>query len=567
MTDSSTHSKPYWLHPAVIGVALLAGCTLWLTYSVAYEHAVTVLRTDARTTAQLQVAVLQSELEKQRSTPVILSDDSEVVRSLIKPSAPAALGVSQKLAKLQRDTKSAAIYVIDRNGVTLSSSNYALPTSFVGSDYSFREYFAEAMRTGQAEQFALGTVSRRPGLYLAHRIEEGGKPIGVVVTKVEFDGIEQAWTHTGSTTMVTDAVGSIILTSLPALRFEKGIRASPAQILTSLPAPAPGWQMHLLTRRDRAEKAASNATLMVAMAELLLTSLIVWLWRRRQLIEEGITAERRYREDLERNVALRTTELSETNNRLSQEIRERQETERRLNVMQADLIQANKLAQLGQITAGVAHEINQPLATIRVLAENCVALLRQNKSRPTPPLIAENLTHVVRMSDRIGHITGELRAFSRKSTGESGPVALKEALDGSIMLNRSRLRDNRVRLIVATMESNLRIQGGRVRLEQVFVILLQNAFEAVESTTEPEVRITATAEDHWVSIRISDNGPGLSSQVMAQLFTPFFTTKEKGLGLGLVIAHDIVRDFGGELTAENGPCGAVFTLRLRKVPL
>jgi two-component system C4-dicarboxylate transport sensor histidine kinase DctB len=282
------------------------------------------------------------------------------------------------------------------------------------------------------------------------------------------------------------------------------------------------------------------------------------------LIEEGIAAERRFREKLERNVALRTAELSDTNTRLSEEIRERQQTERRLNAMQVDLIQANKLAQLGQITAGVAHEINQPLATIRVLAENCISLMGQ-KIKGVPPLIEENLTNVVRMCERIGHITGELRAFSRKSTGESGPVPMKAALDASIMLNRSRLRDNRVQLILEPIDPKLQIVGRRVRLEQVVVILLQNAYEALESTTDPEVRITTTADHDWVWLRISDNGPGLNPEVMAQLFTPFVTTKEKGLGLGLVIAHDILRDFGGELTAENATSGAVFTLKLRKV--
>lgn len=565
MTDDPAYTpKPRWLRLAVIGLALLAGCTLWLTYSIAYDHAATVLRSDARATAQLQVAVLQSELDKQRSTPVILADDSEVIRVLNNPTQAGSLAISEKLAKLQRDTKSAAIYVLDSNGVALSASNYALPTSFVGSNYTFRYYFTEAMRTGQAEQFALGTVSRRPGLYLAHRVESAGRAIGVIVTKVEFDAIEETWVHAGTTTVVTDASDNIILTSLPALRFHKGIAASSAQIITSLPAPAPGWQMHLLSPRDRAEKAATSATLMAAMAELLFAALIVWLWRRRRLIEEGIAAERRYREKLERNVALRTAELSDTNTRLSEEIRERQQTERRLNAMQVDLIQANKLAQLGQITAGVAHEINQPLATIRVLAENCMSLMGQ-KIKGVPPLIEENLANVVRMCERIGHITGELRAFSRKSTGESGPVPMKAALDASIMLNRSRLRDNRVRLILEPIDPKLQIVGRRVRLEQVVVILLQNAYEALESTTDPEVRITATADHDWVWLRISDNGPGLNPEVMAQLFTPFVTTKEKGLGLGLVIAHDILRDFGGELTAENATSGAVFTLKLRKV--
>ena len=85
-------------------------------------------------------------------------------------------------------------------------------------------------------------------------------------------------------------------------------------------------------------------------------------------------------------------------------------------------------------------------------------------------------------------------------------------------------------------------------------------------TADPEVRIATEVEGDWVRVRISDNGPGLSEAVMNQLFTPFVTTKEKGLGLGLVIAHDILRDFGGELSAQNADPGAVFTLKMRVAP-
>jgi two-component system C4-dicarboxylate transport sensor histidine kinase DctB len=254
-------------------------------------------------------------------------------------------------------------------------------------------------------------------------------------------------------------------------------------------------------------------------------------------------------------VAARTAELRS-------EIHERQQAERRLNVLQADLVQANKLAQLGQITAGVAHEINQPLATIRVLAENSLAV-----GAAKPALVSDNLGNIVRMSERIGHITGELRAFSRKASFDPEPVSLKETLDSSVLLNRSRLRDNKVRLVRDPIDAKLRVMAGRVRLEQVLVNLLQNAFEALEDTPGAEVRLSVTFDDDWVWLRVADNGPGLKPEVLAQLFTPFVTTKEKGLGLGLVIAHDILRDFGGELLAESSDKGAVFTLKLRKVTL
>ncbi len=545
--------RAHWPRLIIAAMLAVAALSLIVIHAFILTRALSDLARDARITAQLQVSVLQSELDKQRSAPVILADDSDVIDALAEPSAARGLAISKKLEKLQDETKSAVIYILDTRGVAVSASNYALSTSFVGSNYSFRDYFRNALRSGQAEQFALGTVSRRPGLYLAHVVEENGRPLGVVVVKVEFDAMEAAWAHSGHATFVTDATSKVLLTSNPRLRFHTGPPPGNRRIETVLPAPADGWQLHLMTLRRDADRAAAAGTAMAGMAELLLIILVAWLWRRRVISRERAAAEIVYRENLERDVAARTAELRN-------EIHERQQAERRLNILQADLVQANKLAQLGQITAGVAHEINQPLATIRVLAENSLAV---GASRPA--LVDENLGNIVRMSERIGHITGELRAFSRKASFDPEPVSLKDTVDSSVLLNRSRLRDNKVRLVRDAIDARLRVMGGRIRLEQVLVNLLQNAFEALEDAADPEVRLGFDQDDDWVWLRVADNGPGLKPEVRAQLFTPFVTTKENGLGLGLVIAHDILRDFGGELLAHTSEQGAVFTLKLRKV--
>jgi two-component system C4-dicarboxylate transport sensor histidine kinase DctB len=555
--------RTHWPRLIIIAMVGVGAISLVVIHALGQARADADLVRDARATAQLQLSVLQSELDKQRSAPVILADDSDVIDALAAPSPGRTIEISKKLEKLQAETKSAVIYLLNTKGVAISASNYGLPTSFVGSDYSFRDYFRDALAAGQAEQFALGTVSRRPGLYLAHRVQGngrfGGKTYGVVVVKVEFDAMEAAWqqtgAHAGQATFVTNAAGDILLTSNPRLRFHKSPRPGPAEVETVLPAPADGWRLHLMTSRQDADRASAAVTVIAGMAELLLIILVAWLWRRRAISREREMAEVAYRENLERDVAARTAELRS-------EIHERQQAERRLNVLQADLVQANKLAQLGQITAGVAHEINQPLATIRVLAENSLAV-----GAAKPALVSDNLGNIVRMSERIGHITGELRAFSRKASFDPEPVSLKETLDSSVLLNRSRLRDNKVRLVRDPIDAKLRVMAGRVRLEQVLVNLLQNAFEALEDTPGAEVRLSVTFDDDWVWLRVADNGPGLKPEVLAQLFTPFVTTKEKGLGLGLVIAHDILRDFGGELLAESSDKGAVFTLKLRKVTL
>jgi two-component system C4-dicarboxylate transport sensor histidine kinase DctB len=382
------------------------------------------------------------------------------------------------------------------------------------------------------------------------------------ILKVEFHEIEASWRGTSTKTFVSNSANHILLTSVPDQRFHSLPEPSSGEIVASLPASMPGWTLTLYSSREDALKSARAAALIAVLVEIILAISLFWLSRRRKHVAEQATAEAHYRVRLEQDVALRTQELSAVNNLLSKEISERQQAEGRLNELQAELVQANKLAQLGQITAGVAHEINQPLGAIRILADNCIALLGRRDCKAP---INSNLESIVRLNERIGHITRELRAFSRKGNKDTGPVSLKDSLNSAILLCQSRLRRNKIKLIRDPSDSALQVVGGRIRLEQVFVNLLQNALEALEGLPRAHIRISIDVEADWVLVRIVDNGPGLPPDVAKALFTPFTTTKENGLGLGLVIAHDIVRDLGGELKLESSKCGATFLVKLKKV--
>ena len=562
--EPSFSGKPAWRWIGLLSLLFAATLIVATVYGFVYEREATALVGDAQVAAQLQADALKSEIEKQRSIPVILAMDTDLIESVRNPSLQHSFAISKKLERISHDSRGTVIYVIDEHGRTLSASNYAEPDSFAGQNFGFRRYFSEALKRGHAEQFALGAVSKRPGLFFAHRIENGTGPSGVVVVKVEFDELEGSWRAASTETFVTDASRQVLLTSVPKLRFHKLPAISADQIVTSLPAPISGWSLTVYSSRKQAIQSARAATLIAILVEMLLAVLLLWLSRRRRHIAERATAEVRYRVRLEEDVTRRTEELRAVNNLLSKEISERQQAEGRLNALQADLVQANKLAQLGQITAGVAHEINQPLGAMRILAENCRALLAKKDSKASM-LIGNNLDTIVRLNERIGHITRELRAFSRKGNRETGPISLKESLDSAILLNQSRLRENKVKFIRDAFDPTIEVIGGRTRLEQVFVNLLQNAFEALESSPRPQIRITIEVDGEWVLIHIIDNGPGLPPEIASALFTPFTTTKENGLGLGLVIAHDIVRDLGGELTVDSTECGATFTVKLKKV--
>ena len=251
--------------------------------------------------------------------------------------------------------------------------------------------------------------------------------------------------------------------------------------------------------------------------------------------------------------------MAERTRDLSEEIRERQAAQARLSRMQADLVQANKLATMGQITAGVAHEINQPLATIRLLAENAQVM------QPGGP-VGDNLARISRMTDRIGQITDQLRGFARKATGQVGPVPLRPVIEASLLLTASRRKASDMPVHLPGIPDDLAVIGEQVRLEQILVNLLTNAFDAQDRSPDPWTRIGVKVRDDEVTLTVADNGPGLPPQAEAQLFAPFATSKPQGLGLGLVIARDIARDFGGDLTAADPVPGqgATFHLTLRK---
>lgn len=381
-----------------------------------------------------------------------------------------------------------------------------------------------------------------------------GEPLGVIVVKVEFDAMEQGWAQAAETTLVADAAGQVILSSAPQLRFAPLPPIPAGQVSARRAVPGAGWVLWIHAPGTEAVRAGLLAVGTVGFLFTLLLAGGVSAARARTRAARRMDAERRYRADLERAVEERTRDLTA-------EMRERRTAEQRLAQLQGEMVQANKLATLGQITAGVAHEVNTPLATIRLLAENGRQMLPAEA-----PDLDRNLGQILRMTDRIAQITTELRGFARKATGELGPVALKDALDAALLLTASRRRAQDIRLVLPQIPPGLRVMAETVRLEQVLVNLIQNAQEALEGRPEPEIRIALQDDGPVLRLSISDNGPGLSPQIAAQLFTPFATSKPEGLGLGLVISQEIARDFGGRLTAgpQREGQGATFHLDLPK---
>lgn len=557
-------------------VAALA-CSLliaWAAGVIAERVALQRFNAQLIADARLRQSLLASEVARYRLLPRALADDRDVVAALANPGSAAVARLNEKLEQLAAEVKAPVIYVIGSNGLTIGASNWRSPASFAGRDYRFRPYFRDALRTGAGEQFALGNVSRKAGLYLATRAARSG----VIVVKLEFDAIEAGWRQAPGITFVTDRNGVILVSSQPGWRFaatrplSAAVRRSEEEtsgvsaiarppyrqdgpdriisagetrpwLLASTPPDAARWHVNLaLPLRPAVDVAVRSAQIVSGLSSLALFGIALFLIER--------SRQRRTRTaQLEAAVVERTAELRN-------EMTERAAAEQKAAQLREGLRQANRLATLGQVTASVAHETAQPVAAIRNYAATSATLL----DRGDNDAVRGNLAAISRLADRIGAVTAQLRGFARKGSGGIGAVSLDEVVEGTTLILREQLA--RVPLQIRRHDRGLLVRGERVRLEQVMVNLIQNALEALQGSTAPLIELAITAQADRVVITLADNGPGVDPLIAPILFTPFATSRAGGLGLGLVIAKDIVEEFGGQLSLMPSPAGACFQIIL-----
>ena len=580
-----------------LALAAVAVAGFMVAWDIGRSRAITATRERAEDASTLALAILRGELEKQRALPLILARDPDV-RAALGDGDRHALNL--KLETIAQGTRSAVIYALGRDGIAIAASNWREPTSFVGNDYVFRDYFLGAVANGAAEQFALGTVSNRPGLYITRRVDGPDGPLGVVVVKVEFDQVEADWRTLGGRTFVLDGNGVVLLSTVAEWRFQvekaldpvkaAAIRqsiqfgAAPLEplplrwegelvrgpgigrnVASRIAVPTTDWRLEVMLPVDRAirDERADLQTLF-ALALMPGAALAAFALRRRQVNLGRQEMQAEIKAELERHVAERTAALAGANARLTEEIEERARAQERLSDVREELAKANRLATLGQVTAGVAHEINQPLTAMRTYAENARAFL----GRDDRAAVEASLGKVIGLTERIGTITDTLRGFARRGDEPLVPVDVGEAIAGALMIVDAPLRQAGIVPKVAPDTKGIAVRARLVELEQVLVNLLRNAVEALVEhgrKDEPALAIEVSAEADRVMIAIADRGPGLDADALDALFTPFRTTKPRGLGLGLTISHDIVADFGGTLTVASVPGqGTIFTIALER---
>lgn len=610
-------SRP--LHHLPILMLLLALMVLsgFTAYRIAQQLGLADLQATGLHRLDLYTASLEREIGKYAFLPGTLGLERDVLALLEKSDdGKLATQVNAYLEQLNERAGTLSIYVIDTAGHVVASSNWRRADSFIGEELAFRPYFREAMDSGRGRFFGIGTTRGEPGYYLASTLADDTKTLGVAVIKVSLEQLEKTWTTVEAPAMVSDENGVVILGSVTDWKFttlhpldektrtafdrtqqynrralkplglkevrklDHGARLvsiakeSPEIasvypvagrfLAQSRPLPGTPWTLTVLSHLEQVDDIAqSRAAVAVVVAALLFMFGLMANERRRHLKDRLAAREalQKAHDDLERKVDERTADLSAANQQLQDEITERIRAERTLRAAQDELVQAGKLAVIGQLSTGIAHELNQPLAALRTLSGNGVRFLDRGDLDTT----RSNLERIAQLTDRMGLITGQLRTFARKSSGQLQAVPLCRALDNSLALFEQRLIQANAEVHrtcplpepVALCDVN--------RLEQVLINLIGNALDAMEGQPAPCIELGCECVGQQARLTVRDHGPGLNDAAINHLFEAFFTTKQAGvgLGLGLTISAGIVRDFGGTLTGANHPeGGALFTLEI-----
>ncbi|KVW84560.1 sensor histidine kinase [Burkholderia ubonensis] len=610
-----------------LAAVLAAACAL--TWTVTWQRGVGELQRNAAVRVDRTTNALKSTLDRYESLPYLLGSHPYVQELLAEPKrADYAARANRYLEDLNQHARATVTYLVGADGLCVAASNWRAPDSFIGIEYRFRPYFIDAMNGRVGRFFGIGTISRDPGYYISQPVWRDGRIVGVVVVKLNLEWFQGA--DASEPLVVADDHGVVFLSSVPAwkyhtlkplagpvaasifetrqyaqqpvaplpLRVEQVLdrdaqivrlgpgRRAPRYLATQRRIGEPDWLLVTLAPIAPVDADARNATIVTGFGFVSI-ALLAFYWRMRrarvrEMIRGRALLQQAYAE-LNRRVEERTADLSDANAQLQKEVGERIRAEQDLRAAHDELIQASKLAALGQMAAGITHELNQPLAALRSFSDNTRVLLDRGEQAAA----RENLEAIAALTERMGKITNQLKLFVGRARPRNEQALVVRALRSVLALLGERLRgvelvltlrDDAVSpvrdapLDLANDHPELVARCEDLRLEQVLINLLGNALDAVAAggaprTAAPRIDVTIEASAATLAIQVRDNGPGIAPDLLPRLFEPFFTTKEmgRGLGLGLAISSSIASDAGGSLTARNAPGGgALFVLTLRR---
>ncbi len=573
LAQADSAARPsVWVKVAIAALIFLAVGTVLITNRWLTERFTETTRNKAELRLALYNGNVVSELQRTSVVPLLLSRDAAIAQALVKADYALA---SQRLIQVQSDISVASILLLDTQGRTVGATNRML----LGTPYAKAPFYTQAMASTET---VFSTTPRAGGGYeftYSQQVFADGKPLGVIVVAVDLMKFERAWAALQDLVLVTDSDGTVILSTEPRWRgkpVDEAIAApaSPSalnmalnraiSVTSDLTQNHPDayvrgvavlrtdnrmsfrvWRMASFTAYDSVRERVNGILALEIMGFAILAALTFYLLSRRAWSQ---TLSFR-RESLE---------LRQLNARLQREVAEREKVQKDLAVAEQTLAQSSKLAALGEMSAAVSHELNQPLAAMKTYLAGARLLLQRKRAEEA----LSSFQRIDDLIDRMGAITRQLKSYARKGGDAFEPVDLRLCLSAALAMMEPQLKLRVVKITRSVPRTAVMVTVDRLRLEQVIINLLRNALDATKDTREPKIDLTLAAGD-MATLTVSDNGHGIDDLV--NLFEPFYTTKKsgEGVGLGLAISSGIMTDFGGRLTARNGtPQGAVFEMQL-----
>ncbi|MBR2657609.1 MAG: sensor histidine kinase [Loktanella sp.] len=558
----------WYLRVALALFAIFAATVIYFTNELMTQRYTETISNRSELRLALYSANLMSELQRNSVVPQLLARDPELIAALT--SRDYSLSTARLLTFVE-EIGAASLTLLDSNGRAVAATN----RDELGIDHSEGPYFINALRSNRT---VYSTYRRGDGGYAfiySRKIESSGEPLGTIMVEVDVGRMERGWAGVTDAVFVTDADGTIIMSTEPLWRglseqaalvrqpassaIERAMRAtqswasSPAEAYLRGEAvlrresrvPHQGWRIVNFTTYDSVREKVNGILALQVMGFAIILAISFWFMSRK-------TASRMVLFQRE------SAELRALNRRLQREIAEREKVEKTLQVAEQTIAQSSKLAALGEMSAAVSHELNQPLAAMKTYLAGARLLLQ--RQRPEEAL--SSFQRIDDLLERMGAITRQLKSYARKGSDAFEPVDTRAAVSSALAMMEPQLKTRAVNIIRTFPNEPVMILGDRLRLEQVIINLLRNALDATKTSADPTIEILLAAGD-TVSLQIHDNGEGIED--LDELFTPFYTTKQPGdgVGLGLAISSGIVNDLGGRLTARNAANGgAIFEVQL-----
>ncbi|MEJ6394770.1 ATP-binding protein [Gymnodinialimonas sp. 2305UL16-5] len=544
-------------------IAIIWVSNIWLT-----ERFTETTRNRAELRLTIYSGSVLSEIQRHQVVPLLLSRDPVLIRSL---EANDYTNTSQYLISYVDDIGAASILLLDREGRVVAATDRQRISERRDSD----PFFVEATRSPDTMFTSNEPETGRFDFTFSRRIENGDGLLGVILVEIDLARLVDRWRGTSEAVFLANSQGEIILSTEPRWRGRTeteamALRTPPNAIQRALEAtgdwafgdPSPsffgdatirlenripfrGWRIVSYTAYASVRERVNSVLALQIMGFALALAGAFYVLSRRARMQSAV-------------LARESAELRRLNGRLQREIAERQRVERTLEEAEQSLQQSQKLAALGEMSAAVSHELNQPLAAMKTYLAGARLLLQRRRTDEA----ASSFQRIDDLIERMGAITRQLKSYARKGGDALEPVDMREALKGALTMMEPQLRTDTVDITQSLPRKPAMVMADRLRLEQVIINLLRNALDAMGGADERELDLMIVEGDEVV-LTVRDSGPGIDD--LEALFEPFYTTKKPGdgVGLGLAISSGIVNDLGGRLTARNGDgSGAVFEVRL-----